>query len=346
MNRFLYAREVFGAALFLETLKPATTELTSEQLLKMLEQMLTIREFEIFAKKQMNAGNLPGFIHMYVGQEANAVGVCAHLSSADAVVGTHRSHGHCIAKGCDLKGMFDELRGAETGLCKGKGGSMHIIDMDKGMYGANGIVGGGFPMAAGLALGFKYKGVDNVTVCFFSDGASNQGTFHESLNLAAIWKLPVVFFCENNGFAEDTAVFYSTAVKNISERAAAYSIPGVTVDGSNIFEVYDVAKRAVQRARRGEGPTLIESKCYRIYGHYQDDPARYKTKEYLRLQEEFDPVRRLKEYLLSNGMTTDQQLGLIQTRVSHTIQAAWDSALRSPMPRPEEAMEDVYTNYQ
>ena len=321
------------------------SELKANQILEMLQQMLTIREFEIFAKKQMNAGNLPGFIHMAVGQEANAVGVCANLRRDDAVVGTHRSHHHSIAKGCDLKRMFDELRGAETGLCRGKGGSMHIIDMDKGMYGANGIVGGGFPMAVGIALGFKHKGKDNVSVCYFSDGASNQGTFHEALNLASIWKLPVVFFCENNGFAEDTAVFYSTSVKNISERAAAYSIPGLTVNGGDLFEVYEAAKRAIERARKGEGPTLIESRCYRIYGHYQDDPARYKTKEYLRLQEEFDPVKRLKEYILSKGIATGEQLKLTEDKASKDVHAAWELALKSPMPRPEEALEDTYANY-
>jgi pyruvate dehydrogenase E1 component alpha subunit len=328
----------------LETLHPVS-ELKANQILEMLQQMLTIREFEIFAKKQMNAGNLPGFIHMAVGQEANAVGVCANLRRDDAVVGTHRSHHHSIAKGCDLKRMFDELRGAETGLCRGKGGSMHIIDMEKGMYGANGIVGGGFPMSVGIALGFKHKGKDNVAVCYFSDGASNQGTFHEALNLASIWKLPVVFFSENNGFAEDTAAFYSTSVKNISERAAAYSIPGLPVNGGDLFEVYEAAKMAIERARKGEGPTLIESRCYRIYGHYQDDPARYKTKEYLRLQEEFDPVKRLKEYILSKGVATGRQLELIEDKASKDVHGAWELALKSPMPRPEEALEDTYANY-
>ena len=311
----------------------------------MYDQMLTIRRFEVVAKRELNAGRFPGFIHMYVGEEAIAVGTCANLSEKDAVVGTHRSHGHCIAKGCDIRAMFAELRGAETGLSRGKGGSMHMMDVTKGMYGANGVVGGGFPMATGLGLGFKYKKMDNVSVCFFGDGASNQGTFHESVNLAAIWKLPVVYVCENNGYAEDTPVSYSTSVKNISERAAGYSIVGEVVDGSDLFQVYSATKRAVERARAGGGPTLIDAKCWRVYGHYQDDLGRYKTQEYLRLQEEKDPVKKLSSFIVSNGLATREELAEIETGAERRIDEALAASYTDPMPAPEEALEDSYATY-
>jgi len=329
----------------LEAMLSPPAGLSSEAILKMYEQMLTIRRFEIVAKRELNSGRFPGFIHMYVGEESIAVGTCANLRTEDAVVGTHRSHGHCIAKGCDLKAMFAELRGAETGLSRGKGGSMHMMDVTKGMYGANGVVGGGFPMATGLGLGFKYKGTDNVSVCFFSDGASNQGTFHESVNLAAIWKLPVVYICENNGYAEDTPAFYSTSVKNVSDRAVAYSIPGEAIDGSDLFQVYSTTKKAIERARRGEGPTLIDAKCWRIYGHYQDDPAHYKTKEYLRMQEEKDPVKRLAGFMQANGTASAEKLSEIEVKVEATIDDALARSLSDPMPKPEEALEDSYASY-
>jgi acetoin:2,6-dichlorophenolindophenol oxidoreductase subunit alpha len=329
----------------LETLATPPNGLSTEAMLRMYEQMLTIRRFEIVAKRELNAGKFPGFIHMYVGEEAIAVGTCSNLGIGDAVVGTHRSHGHCIAKGCDLRAMFAELRGAETGLSRGKGGSMHMMDITKGMYGANGVVGGGFPMAIGLGLGFKYKKMDNVSVCFFGDGASNQGTFHESVNLAAIWKLPVVFICENNGYAEDTPVFYSTSVKNISDRSVGYSIAGETVDGSDLFAVQAVTKKAIDRARKGEGPTLIDAKCWRVYGHYQDDPAKYKTDEYKRLEQERDPVKRLEGFMLSNGLTTAEALSEIGDKVERDIDEALRVALSDPMPKPEEALEDSYATY-
>ncbi|MGA2665334.1 MAG: thiamine pyrophosphate-dependent dehydrogenase E1 component subunit alpha [Nitrososphaerales archaeon] len=329
----------------MESLVSPPAGLSPSEILRMYDQMLTIRRFEIVAKRELNAGRFPGFIHMYVGEEAIAVATCANLRNEDAVVGTHRSHGHCIAKGCDLRAMFAELRGAETGLSRGKGGSMHMMDVTRGMYGANGVVGGGFPMATGLGLGFRYRNTDNVSVCFFGDGASNQGTFHESVNLAAIWKLPVVYICENNGYAEDTPVFYSTSVKDISDRAAGYSIAGESVDGSDLFRVYSATKRAIERARRGEGPTLIDAKCWRIYGHYQDDPARYKTQEYMRLQEERDPVKRLAGFLESSALATAERLSEIEVQVEKRIDEALATSLADPMPSPEEALEDTYATY-
>ncbi len=329
----------------MESLMSSPEGLTTDAILRMYEQMLTIRRFEVVAKRELNAGTFPGFIHMYVGEESIAVATCENLRNDDAIVGTHRSHGHCIAKGCDLVAMFAELRGAETGLSRGKGGSMHMMDVKKGMYGANGVVGGGFPMATGLGLGFRYKNTDNVSVCFFGDGASNQGTFHESVNLASIWKLPVIYICENNGYAEDTPVSYSTSVKNISDRAAGYSIVGEAIDGSDLFQVYSATKRAVLRARRGEGPTLIDAKCWRIYGHYQDDPAKYKTKEYLQLQEEKDPVKKLAAFLTSNELASTEKLSEIEARVHQKIDSALAESLKAPMPRPEEALEDTYATY-
>ena len=221
--------------------------LDKSQLLHMYEQMKTIREFEERASTEFASGKLPGFVHLYAGEEAVAVGVCAHLTDDDYITSHHRGHGHCIAKGVSLREMVAELLGREAGACRGKGGSMHIADVNKGMLGANGIVGGGFPLAAGAALTAKYNGKGQVAVCFFGDGAANQGTFHEGLNLAGIWKLPVVFVAENNGYAESTPVTYHMSCRDIADRAAGYNMPGVTVDGLDIFAVYEAAGEAVAR---------------------------------------------------------------------------------------------------
>jgi pyruvate dehydrogenase E1 component alpha subunit len=222
---------------------------------------------------------------------------------------------------------------------------MHVADLSKGMFGANGVVGGGIPMSTGLALAFKYKGTDQVSVSFFGDGASNQGTFHESLNLAGIWKLPVIFFCENNGYGEDTPIAYHMACKNVSERAAGYAIPGITIDGSDVLQVYRTTREAVDRARRGGGPTLIEAKVYYKYAHYEGMPTKYKTKEYVRLQEEKDPVKVLTDFMIGSGISNTEQLHEIQTRVGARIEEAWQFAVNSPLPKPEEAIEDVYSHY-
>jgi len=330
----------------MKVLETSSSEVLSrDKILRMYETMFKIRQFEERVRKEFEAGNVPGFVHLYAGQEANAVGVCSNLRPDDGIVSTHRGHGHCIAKGVDIKLMLAELLGKRTGLCKGKGGSMHVADVSKGMFGANAIVGGGFPTAVGLALAFKYKGTDSVSVCFFGDGAANQGTFHEALNLAAIWKLPVLFFCENNGYAEDTPVTYHLSVPNVSDRAAAYSMPGEVVDGTDVLQVYHAAKRAVDRARRGEGPTLIDSKCYRKYGHYIGDPQRYKTDTYVRHQTERDPLSRFTEYILGNNLAERQDLKEIEARVLAEIEEGWRFAVESPLPKPEEALEDVYAKY-
>lgn len=243
------------------------------------EKMNDIRHFEDEVHRYFSKGEIPGFVHLYAGEEAIASSICSYLTDEDQITSTHRGHGHCVAKGCDLNGMMAEIFGKSTGLCKGKGGSMHIADVDKGMLGANGIVGGGFSLAIGAALRNKYLKTNNVAICFFGDGASNEGNFHESLNMASIWKLPVVFICENNLFAESTPQWYSSASKTIAERASAYNMPGVQVNGKDVAEIYEAAGEAIEHARNGEGPTLIECRTYRNYGHFEGDEQKYKAKE-------------------------------------------------------------------
>src|SRR5262249_8351678 len=246
-------------------------ELSRDRLLETYRTMRTIRSFEQTLNELSQAGRVPGFLHLYAGEEAVAAGVSIGLGDNDYVASTHRGHGHAIAKGVDLNAMMAEIFGKSSGVCKGKGGSMHIADVEKGMLGANGIVGGGIPLACGAALTAKTLGTGGVAVCFFGDGAANQGTFHEGLNLAAIWNLPVIFVCENNGYAESTPVRYHCAASDIANRASAYEIPGVVVDGLDVFAVYEAAQEAIGRARRGEGPSLLEAKTYRFYGHFQGD---------------------------------------------------------------------------
>jgi pyruvate dehydrogenase E1 component alpha subunit len=314
-------------------------------LLGMYERMMQIRTFEEAAGAQFAAGKIPGFVHLYAGEEAVAVGVCAHLTDKDYITSTHRGHGHCIAKGVDLDGMVAELMGKATGLCKGKGGSMHIADVDRGMLGANGIVGGGFPLACGAALTARTLGTGGVAVCFFGDGAANQGTFHEGLNLAAIWKLPVVFVCENNGYAESTPVSYHCSASDIANRAAAYEIPGVVVDGLDLFAVYEAAGVAVARARRGEGPSLIEAKTYRYYGHFEGDTILYRTKEELEAYRRRDPIGAVRTYILEHDLAGEDELGAIDERVADQVRRAWERAEAAPWPAPEEALDDVYVSY-
>jgi TPP-dependent pyruvate/acetoin dehydrogenase alpha subunit len=314
-------------------------------LLGMYERMVQIRTFEDQAGKAFADGLVPGFVHLYAGEEAVAVGVCSHLTDEDVITSTHRGHGHCIAKGVDIPGMVAELMGKATGVCKGKGGSMHIADVGKGMLGANGIVGGGFPLACGAALTAKTLGTGGVAVCFFGDGASNQGTFHEGLNLAAIWKLPVVFVCENNGYAEATPVSYHCAVTDIANRAGAYEIPGVVVDGLDLFAVYEAAGEAIARARRGEGPTLLEAKTYRYYGHFQGDMVTYRTDEEVLRFRERDPIAGLKRHLKEMELATEEELDVIDARVVAALDESWEAAKAAPFPKPEEVLTDVYVTY-
>jgi pyruvate dehydrogenase E1 component alpha subunit len=319
--------------------------LDKSQLLHMYEQMKTIREFEERAGKEFASGKVPGFVHLYAGEEAVAVGVCAHLTDDDYITSHHRGHGHSIAKGVSLREMVAELLGRESGACRGKGGSMHIADVNKGMLGANGIVGGGFPLAAGAGLTAKYNGRGQVAVCFFGDGAANQGTFHEGLNLAGIWKLPVVFVAENNGYAESTPVTYHMSCRDIADRAAGYNMPGVAVDGLDVFAVYEAAGEAIARARRGEGPSLVECKTYRYHGHFEGDTITYRTREEEESYHARDAIQSLRRAIVERGIASAEELDAIDKKVQDSIDLAWQFAESAPYPPPEEALTDVYVKY-
>jgi 2-oxoisovalerate dehydrogenase E1 component len=292
-----------------------------------LRVMTRIRVFEDRVLREFAKGDMPGFVHTYHGAEPVAAGVCAHLNDADMITSTHRGHGHCIAKGCQFEPMVAELFGRETGLCKGRGGSMHIADFSRGILGANAIVGGGISLAVGGALASRVLGDGRVAVSFFGDGAANQGIFHESLNLAAIWRLPVVFVCENNGWAESTPTSYSTSVADIAVRARAYDIPGVVVDGSDYLDVYDKAGKAVQRARAGDGPTLIEAKITRMRGHFIGDPEQYRSREQRRQARGADPLVAVKARI---------DLGDYEHELNAELDRAYDAARAAPLPDPAE----------
>lgn len=310
--------------------------------IEMYRKMLEIRLFEEKVFELYGQNLVPGTIHLYVGEEAVAVGVCANLRKDDYIVSTHRGHGHCIAKGARLDKTMAEILGKKTGYCKGKGGSMHIADFGIGILGATAVVGAGIPIATGAGLSIKLKGTDQVAACFFGDGASNQGTFHEGINMAAVWKLPVLFICENNLYAMGTRQNQVMLIKDISKRAAAYGIPGISVDGNDVIAVYEAAQEAVKRARRGDGPTLIECKTYRHKGHSRWDPATYRPKEEVEEWLKKDPILRLKKQLLEKGDISDTEAMRIEKEVSDVVEAAVKFAMDSPYPAPEEALEDVY----
>ena len=315
---------------------------SKEKLIEMYRKMLEIRHFEEKVYELYGQNLVPGTIHLYAGQEAVAVGVCANLRREDYIVSTHRGHGHCIAKGADLKRVMAEILGKKTGYCKGKGGSMHIADFSVGILGATGVVGAGIPIAAGAGLSIKLRGTDQVVACFFGDGASNQGTFHEGINMAAIWKLPVLFVCENNLYAMGTRQSRVMLIENIADRAVAYGIPGVTVDGNDVLAVYEAARQAVERAKKGEGPTLIECKTYRHKGHSRFDPATYRPKEEVEFWLKKDPIPRFRGKLVEMGVLTDAEAEQIEKEVLNEIEEAVKFALESPYPEPEEALKDVY----
>ncbi|MCC7084551.1 MAG: thiamine pyrophosphate-dependent dehydrogenase E1 component subunit alpha [Pirellulales bacterium] len=319
--------------------------LSRDRLLAMYEQMRTIRVFEDTLHTLFASGEIPGFVHLYAGEEAVAVGVIGALKPDDYVSSTHRGHGHCLAKGVELNSMLAEIYGRATGVCKGKGGSMHIADVSRGMLGANGIVGAGMPLAAGAALAAKLRRSGQVSVCFFGDGGSNQGTLHEAINLAAIWDLPCLFVCENNGYAEATSPRYSTKVKHIADRAAAYNIPGVVVDGQDVVEVYLAARQAVERARSGAGPTLIEAKTYRFYGHFEGDAMKYRTAEEVGQFRRRDPLKIFAEEIAPQAEISSQEMQEIDAAVDRQMQAAIEFARSSPLPSPEDCLTDVYVNY-
>jgi pyruvate dehydrogenase E1 component alpha subunit len=318
------------------------TNLAKEKLVGMYKRMLEIRCFEekVF---ELYAQNLvPGTIHLYLGEEAVAVGVCSTLRKDDYITSTHRGHGHCIAKGAELKRVMTEILGKKTGYCKGKGGSMHIADFSIGMLGATAVVGAGLPIAVGAGLSIKLSKTDQVVACFFGEGASNQGTFHESINMASLWKLPVIFVCENNLYAMGTRQSRAMAVENIADRAIAYGIPSEVVDGNDVLAVYEATQEAVEGARKGIGPTLIECKTYRHKGHSRVDPAKYRPKEEVEEWLAKDPIKRLKEKLLQANTLTEAEIQRIEKEVSAEIEEAVKFAAESPYPAPEEALEDVY----
>lgn len=319
--------------------------ITNEVLLDIHRRMVRIRTFEEEAGKLMESGKIPGALHLYVGEEAVAAGVMVHLRDSDQITSTHRGHGHLVAKGGDLKKMYAELFGRATGYCKGKGGSMHISDLDLGMLGANGIVGAGPPIAIGAAFSNKYRGTDDVTCCFFGDGASNEGTFHEAANMAALYKLPVVFICENNGFGEFTRQERHQAIHDIADRAAGYGMPGIVVDGMDALAVFESAGEAVARARRGEGPTFLEYKTYRYYDHvgvrgmgviYREDS------EVLEWRQR-DPIGLMEARLAEQGLLSLEAASAVHEAVLAEVREAIAFAEASPFPEPSALMEDIYT---
>ncbi|NVN90137.1 MAG: thiamine pyrophosphate-dependent dehydrogenase E1 component subunit alpha [Desulfuromonadales bacterium] len=323
-----------------------TSQLKKEDLLKAYRIMREIREFEDRIHIEFATGLIPGFVHLYSGEEAVATGVCMHLSDEDRISSTHRGHGHCIAKGVEIPGMMAEIFGKKTGTCGGKGGSMHIADLEKGMMGANGIVGAGPPLICGAALAAKFKGTGGVGVAFFGDGASNQGTILESMNLASVWKLPVIFLNENNGYAESTGVSYNVPTPNIADRAAGFGMPGVTVDGNDFFAVYEAAGEAIARARRGEGPTLLECKTQRYFGHFEGDAMTYRPKgEVQELRKNKDCLKILADKLVSAGIVTVGEIEAIDKEVLALIEDSVVKAKAAPKPTAADLLTGVYVTY-
>jgi pyruvate dehydrogenase E1 component alpha subunit len=313
-----------------------------EKLIDMYRVMLRIRVFENRVYKEFAAGHIGGFVHLYAGEEAIATGACATLRTDDYITSTHRGHGHVIAKGGKTDRMMAELYGKKTGYNKGKGGSMHIADPDIGVLGASGIVAAAIPIAGGAALSAKMRGTDQVTICFFGDGACNTSRFHEGVNLASIWKLPIVYVIENNVYAESTPISYAANIPNIADRAAAYGIPGKTVDGNDVLAVYEAVGEAVARAKKGEGPTLVECKTCRHYGHYEGDTQTYRTKREIEECKKRDPIPRFRKKLVEMGVFTEKDADKIDQEINEEIEEAVKFAEESPLPAPEETLEDVY----
>ena len=316
--------------------------LTKEQKIEFLRTILKIRRFEEKTIQMYQTAKIWGYLHPYVGEEAIAVGACAAISKSDYIISTHRGHGHSIAKGADLNRMMAELLGKATGYCKGRGGSMHIADTELGMLGANGIVGGGIPMSVGAGFSCKMEGKGRVTICFFSDGASNNGVFHEALNMAAIFKLPVIYVCENNMYAISMRSCESIACKDIANRAVAYDMPGVIVDGSDPEAVYKVVAKAVELAKQGKGPSLIEAKTYRFGGHHPNDPADYRDKQEAEFyKKEKDPVINYKKRLLDEKVITQEQIDAMEKEIVHAVEDSVRFAEESPEPSLEKFLEEV-----
>ncbi|HKK01930.1 MAG TPA: thiamine pyrophosphate-dependent dehydrogenase E1 component subunit alpha [Desulfuromonadales bacterium] len=314
------------------------------KVLHFYREMVRIRQFELKAAELFMQGLMSGNIHTCAGQEATAVGACQALRPTDFTAATHRGHGHCLAKGAEPSIMMAELFGKANGYCKGKGGSMHIVDMKIGMLGANGIVGAGIPIATGSALASKIRKTDEVTLAFFGDAASNQGTFHEAINMASAWHLPAIFLCENNQYGVSVCIDRVCNVENISDRACAYNIPGVLVDGNDVFAVYEAVKTATERARQGEGPTLIEAKTYRHRGHYEGDPQIYKSQEEIDRWKAKDPIDHLRAEILKARMAKTAELDSIDAEAAVEIEKAVEFAKNSPYPEAGEVLSDVFAS--
>jgi len=321
-------------------------KLTKKKKIHMLKQMLQIRHFEDKVFELLGRDLIKGASHVYAGQEAVAVGACATIGPDDYITSTHRGHGHCLARGGELKLMLAELCGKATGYCKGRGGSMHIADVEVGNLGATGIVGGNIPVATGAGLACKMLDEKQVVLCFFGDGASNNGVFHESLNLASLWGLPVVYICENNLYGMSVAVHRACSTQDIAHRADAYCMPGAIVDGMNVLDVLNAVDEAVQYARNGRGPTLVECKTYRYRGHSRSDPRKYRTKEEEQQWHERDPIDKFRDILVSEGTMAQKDFKALDAEVAKEIAEAEEFALNeSPYPSPEDVYDDVFVGY-
>lgn len=322
--------------------KKKTKDYSPAQLKDFYRGMKKIREFELRAIRERRNGLIPGFIHSCVGQEATAVGACQSLNRADVITSTHRGHGHLIAKGGDPKYMMAELAARSAGYCLGRGGSLHISDFELGILGANGIVGGGFPAAVGAGLAFKMRKEERVSLTFFGDGAINQGTFHESANMAGLWELPVIFFCENNLYGEGTPQHKQAPIQDLAIRAESYGFPGVSVDGNDVLAVYEAALEARKRALNGKGPTLIEAKTYRYRGHYEGDPMVYRPEGELEEWKERDAIDTFRTYLLKEDLVPESELDEIDRELQQELDEAVEFAAAAPQPTKEEALQGVY----
>jgi pyruvate dehydrogenase E1 component alpha subunit len=322
-------------------------QLSKQELREAYQKMCTIREFEEHVSVEFANGEIPGFVHLYAGEEASGIGVCQHLNEdIDYIASTHRGHGHCIAKGCDVEAMMLEIFGKEGGLCNGKGGSMHIADLGKGMMGANGIVGGGPPLICGAALAAKTLKTGGVALAFVGDGGSNQGTTFESMNLAAVWKLPAVFVFENNGYAESTASGWSVACGDIAKRAEAFGMPGKIVDGNDFFAVYEAAQEAVDHARNGNGPYLLEMKLNRYYGHFEGDAQTYRgPEEVKKLRAAKDPLKIFRQRVTGEGLLDAADLDAIEADARQLIEKSVAKAKAAPFPNIDQVLTDVYIAY-
>lgn len=321
-------------------------DLAKDDLLTAYRMMKTIREFEERVHMEFASGELPGFVHLYAGEEACATGVCMHLSDEDYIASTHRGHGHCIAKGVDVRGMMAELFGRATGICCGKGGSMHIADLDLGMMGANGIVGGGPPLICGAALSMKQRNDGKVAIAFVGDGGSNQGTTLESFNLAKIWNLPAIFVIEDNGYAEATSSKWSVAAESNAIRAQGFGLPAIEVDGHDFFAVYEAAGEAVERARSGGGPSVLDCHVNRYYGHFEGDAQTYRgTDEVQNLRDARDCLSNFVQRVTESGQIAQSELDAIDADVDELIATSVDEAKAAPLPDPQELLTDVYVSY-